>query len=255
MPKADIVIGGFPCQGFSRANRLRSKEDDRNALYRHLLRCITNTRPKIFLAENVRGILSLDGGKIVTEIVDDFRQAGYRTNYYVANAYEYGVPQSRWRVFFVGIRDDLEGLFCPPQPTHSDPEKISDDSILKPWITVENALKDIPEPNTETELLNHIGSAYKVSDRDFTGHRRTIPNRPSPTILARGNGKGGVCALNHPKNHRRITVRESAILQSFPMNFEFVGGLMSMYRQVGNAVPVLLAEAFARSVIELERSL
>ena len=143
----------------------------------------------------------------------------------------------------------------PPSPTHASPEKLKPSSQLLPWVSVGDALCGLPEPEEFHLLLNHVGSKYKVSDRNFTGHRRTDPGKPSPTILARGNGKGGVCAIQHPGNHRRMTVRESAIIQSFPLDFVFHGGLMSMYRQVGNAVPVRLAEAFGRSLVALESQL
>lgn len=255
VPDVDIIVGGFPCQGYSHANLLRSKDDLRNSLYRQLLRCIETVRPRIFLAENVRGILSLDNGAALTEIMEDFKCAGYSTTYYLVNAADYGVPQNRWRVFFVGIRNDLSGVFVPPSPTHVNPKKYTSNVSLTPWMSISEALYGIPEPDECHSLLNHVGSKYKVSDRNFTGHRRTDPDKPSPTILARGNGKGGVCAIQHPGNHRRLTVRESAIIQTFPLDFEFHGGLMSMYRQIGNAVPVRLAEAFGRAIVSLEAQL
>lgn len=255
LPEVDIVVGGFPCQGYSHANLLRSKDDVRNTLYRQLLRCIQTVRPRVFLAENVRGILNLGKGAALAEILDGFSCAGYLTTFHVVNAADYGVPQNRWRVFFVGIRTDLAGTFVPPSPTHTNPEKLKPGSQLLPWVSIGDALCGFPEPGESHFLMNHIGSKYKVSNRNFTGHRRTDPDKPSPTILARGNGKGGVCAIQHPGNHRRLTVRESAIIQSFPLDFEFHGGLMSMYRQVGNAVPVRLAEAFGRSVVALEAQL
>ena len=113
------------------------------------------------------------------------------------------------------------------------------------WISISDALAEIGEPDTATNLTNHICSNYKVTNRNFTGHRTTDPDKPSPTILARGNGGGGVCAIQHPKNHRRLSVRESAVIQTFPLDFTFSGGLMSTYRQVGNAVAVKFAEALA----------
>lgn len=255
LPDVDIIVGGFPCQGYSHANLLRNKDDVRNTLYRHLLRCIQTVRPRIFMAENVRGILSLDKGAALAEIMEDFKCAGYSTTFHVANAADYGVPQNRWRVFFVGIRTDLSGTFIPPQPTHINPQKYNPSLSRLPWVSIGDALREIPEPEESHSLMNHIGSKYKVSDRNFTGHRRTDASKPSPTILARGNGKGGVCAIQHPGNHRRLTVRESAIIQTFPLNFEFQGGLMSMYRQIGNAVPVKLAEAFGRAIVALEAQL
>jgi DNA (cytosine-5)-methyltransferase 1 len=126
---------------------------------------------------------------------------------------------------------------------------------LKPWVSIGKALARIPEPDERHSLPNHIYSKYKVTNRNFTGHRTTDPDKPSPTILARGNGKGGVCAIQHPLNHRRMSIRESATIQTFPLKFEFVGQMNSCYRQVGNAVPVLFAEHLGESLAELAQLL
>ena len=99
------------------------------------------------------------------------------------------------------------------------------------------------KPDEPHNLPNHICSQYKVTNRNFTGHRTTDPEMPSPTILARGNAKGGVCAIQHPRNHRRMSIREQAIVQTFPLGFEFIGRMNSCYRQVGNAVPVTFGRA------------
>lgn len=253
LPDADVVIGGFPCQGFSRANRLRSASDERNTLYREFLRVIRGKKPKYFVAENVPGILSLDHGKVVQRIVADFKRAGYDVEYQLFNVADFGVPQLRRRVIFLGSRKDLPPGLRPkfPHPTHAQTPV---NGHIKAWVTVSEALTDIPEPGSGDDLPNHVFSKYKVTDRDFTGHRKTNPDRPSPTILARGNGKGGVCAIHHPKNHRRMSVRESATIQTFPIDFDFVGALNSMYRQVGNAVPVLFATKIAEVLAAVERS-
>lgn len=254
LPEADIVIGGFPCQGFSRANRLRSASDERNTLYLEFLRVIRGKKPKYFVAENVPGILSLDGGRVARRIVKDFERAGYDVRHQLFNVADYGVPQLRRRVIFLGCRRDLRVASRPdfPKPSHSEKPL---NGHLKSWITIAEALVDIPEPDSTHGLANHVCSKYKVTNRDFTGHRPTNPDRPSPTILARGNGKGGVCAIHHPQNHRRMSVRESAVIQTFPVDFEFVGALNSMYRQVGNAVPVLFATKLGQqfAIIECKR--
>ena len=101
---------------------------------------------------------------------------------------------------------------------------------------------------------NNVGSKYKVEYRNFTGHRKTDGNQPSPTILARGNGKGGVCAIPHPKGKRRLTIRESATVQTFPPDFEFVGAVNSMYRQIGNAVPVLYGRKLGEMLLRIAKS-
>ncbi|QNX08917.1 DNA cytosine methyltransferase [Acinetobacter seifertii] len=250
IPECDVVIGGFPCQGFSQANLKRSNDDDRNQLYLEFLRIVTDKKPKYFVAENVRGILSLDGGNAIKKIIDDFKNAGYRIQYQLFNTADYGVPQTRYRVIIIGIRNDLNHEYIFPTPTHISPSK-NNPLGLKPWVSISEALKDIQDPEEDDyNLKNHVYSQYKVTNRNFTGHRETDPNKPSPTILARGNGKGGVCAIQHPKNHRRMSIRESALIQTFPIDFEFFGSMTSCYRQVGNAVPVLFAETIAKSLCQ-----
>jgi DNA (cytosine-5)-methyltransferase 1 len=246
IPDCDVIVGGFPCQGFSLANMLRSPEDSRNKMYKHLHRIIRAKKPDYFLAENVRGILSLGGGEVITKIVKDFERLGYSVEHRVFNTADYGVPQSRIRVLIAGTHKGRNLVkFRFPKPTTSKQSRVS----------IGAALKGIPEPDTAEGLLlkNHIYSKYKVTNRNFTGHRLTNPDKPSPTILARGNGKGGVCAIQHPLNHRRMSVRESALIQCFPLDFEFVGNMSSMYRQVGNAVPVRFARIVGETMKELVR--
>jgi len=253
IPNCDVVVGGFPCQGFSQANMLRFAEDERNRLYLEFLRIVRDKQPLYFLAENVRGILSLAGGQAIQKIESDFAAVGYRVSKKLFNVADYGVPQMRKRVIIAGTRADLpERLdYKFPEPTHADPAKAHKLGLV-PWVTIAEALAHIPEPGQEHDLKNHVFSLYKVTNRNFTGHRRTDPSKPSPTILARGNGKGGVCAIQHPQNHRRMSIREQAAIQTFPDNFEFSGRLNSAYRQVGNAVPVLfgrhLGEQMALSI-------
>jgi len=244
-PSADVLIGGLPCQGFSLANINKIDNDARNDLHAQFVRFLIAKRPKFFMIENVRGMLSLDGGKVFERILSSLEKAGYLIDYKLLNAADFGVPQTRIRLLIIGVRWDLRGShrYVFPRPTHSKDR--SGGSFNKSWITIKAALKGIPEPKAKHCLLNHVGSQYKVTNRNFTGHRRTDPSKPSPTILARGDGKGGVCAIQHPRNHRRLTVRESAIIQTFPIDFEFKGKINSMYRQVGNAVPVRLARYLA----------
>lgn len=244
IPHSDVIVGGFPCQGFSQANRLRFADDPRNQLYIEFLRIVQDKKPRYFLAENVRGILSIDEGRAIKRIEDDFAKAGYRVQVRLFNVADFGVPQLRRRVIIAGTRCDLNTSldYLYPAQTHCDPKLVSKTG-LKPWVNIEDALSHIGEPSTTSNLPNHVYSKYKVTNRNFTGHRATNPKRPSPTILARGNGGGGVCAIQHPNNHRRMSVREQAAIQTFPDDFYFEGKLNSAYRQVGNAVPVLFGRA------------
>lgn len=249
LPDCDVVVGGFPCQGFSQANMLRTLDDDRNQLYRFFYNTIKIKQPKYFIAENVKGILSLGKGEAIKTIVSDFEAAGFITSVNLVNMADYGVPQTRQRVIIIGQRKDLsEDLqFKFPVPTHS---KKGD---LKPWVSIQEAIGHFPDPDIENNVLNHIYSAYKVSYRNFTGHRETDPTKPSPTILARGNGKGGVCAIPHYNGKRRLTIRESASVQTFPETFHFNGTMGSCYRQIGNAVPVRFAKLLGEELMRLEK--
>lgn len=240
IPNCDVIVGGFPCQGFSQANLLRFEEDERNKLYLEFLRIVNAKKPKFFLAENVRGILSLGKGNAIKKIKSDFTFAGYRVQVQLFNTADFGVPQTRWRVIIAGTRDDLDQCYdyCYPKKTH---DKYGEKGLPK-WVAIGEVLRSVPEPDTDHNLENHIFSKYKITNRNFTGHRTTDPQKPSPTILARGNGKGGVCAIQHPDNHRRMSIREQAIIQTFPLSYKFYGNMSSCYRQVGNAVPVLFAK-------------
>ena len=227
IPDCDIVIGGFPCQGFSMANMRRSIEDERNQLYKFFYSVIKEKQPRFFVAENVKGILSLGHGSVIRQIEADFQDAGYVTSVNLVNMADYGVPQNRQRVIILGQRIDIssEITIHIPQKTNS---RLPEKDNLPNWVSIEEAISRFPDPDLPNDFLNHIYSAYKVEFRNFTGHRPTDAQKPSPTILARGNGKGGVCAIPHYNGKRRLTIRESAAIQTFPDDFEFVGSLLEL---------------------------
>ena len=252
IPDGDVVVGGFPCQGFSQANRFRMLDDERNALYKFFYRVIKQKQPKFFLAENVKGILTLGKGEAIKQIIADFEKAGYRTELHLVNMANYGVPETRQRVIIVGQRIDLgeEMIFHFPEPTNSKDGK---DGLAK-WVSIKEAIDHFPDPDEPNDTPNHEYSKYKVEYRDYTAHRQTNPDLPSPTILARGNGGGGVCAIPHYNGKRRLTVRESAAVQTFPDDFVFTGVRGSCYRQIGNAVPVLFARILGEELIRIERN-
>ena len=251
MPSADVVVGGFPCQGFSQANRFRVLEDERNFLYRFFYEVIRKKQPKFFIAENVKGILTLGKGEAIKQILSDFSAAGYITDLHLVNVADYGVPETRQRVIIIGQRQDLSDhlIFQFPVPTHSK----NGTNGLKKWVSIREAIDHFPDPDLPNDIPNHDYSHYKVEYRDYTAHRRTDPDKPSPTILARGNGGGGVCAIPHYNGNRRLTVRESATVQTFPEDFVFYGVRGSCYRQIGNAVPVLFAKCLGDELIRIEK--
>jgi len=241
IPDCDIVIGGFPCQGFSVANTKRHVGDERNELYKQLIRIIKAKNPKFFLAENVKGLTNLAKGEVFKMILSDFTQMGYQVKYKVLNAADYGVPQTRQRVIIVGVRNDISWEYVFPTPTHS--QNCLDG--LPKWVSVSNALATIPDPDQPNDILNHTYSKYKLNINGYIGHRLLDPDKPAPTVTARGDSKGGVVIHPHPNGQRRMSCRELATVQSFPMDFEFFGNNSSVYRQIGNAVPPLLGYAVA----------
>ena len=248
IPDCDIVIGGFPCQGFSVANTKRNTKDERNTLYKELLRVIRDKQPKFFLAENVKGILSLNKGKTFEMILSDFSSLNYTVQYKVLNSADYGVPQVRERVIIVGVRKDINFTFHYPEHTNS---KEGDDGKPK-WVSVEEAIGYLPNPDEPNNLFNHTYSKYKLNFNGYIGHRPLDPQKPAPTVTARGDNKGGVVILPHPNGLRRMTCRELATIQSFPIDFEFMGNNSSIYRQIGNAVPVQMAFRVASQFNEFQ---
>jgi DNA (cytosine-5)-methyltransferase 1 len=255
IPECDVVVGGFPCQGFSVANWGRTLEDPRNRLFGELVRVVHDKQPRYFVAENVKGLLSMDKGRALSVIEAAFEKAsqlGYRVRHQLVNAADYGVPQLRMRVIIVGVRGDQPDFqIFPPPPTHADPSTARM-LRLKPWVTVGDALEHFPEPENGRHIPNHENSQYKLRFNGHLGHRFVDPAKPAPTVTARGDDRGGVVVLHHPGNHRRMTARELAAVQSFPDDFVFSGTKTSAYRQIANAVPPLLGEAIGTMLAEAE---
>ena len=241
VPDCDIIIGGFPCQGFSVANTKRHENDERNTLYKELIRIIDSKKPKFFLAENVKGLTNLAKGKVFEMILKDFENLGYVVKHKILNAADYGVPQTRLRVIIVGVRKDIDFEYVYPQPTHDK----NGENGLPRWVSVGEAMSVIPDPDLPNDLPNHEYSKYKLNFNGYIGHRELDPDKPAPTVTARGDNKGGVVILPHPNATRRMSCRELATVQSFPLNYYFFGNRSSVYRQIGNAVPPLLGFAVA----------
>ncbi len=238
IPDCDIIIGGFPCQGFSMANPYRNENDKRNELYLEVLRLIKLKTPKYFLLENVKGLLNMGGyettedkknqtGKVMKIILNDLKECGYNVSFKLFDIKNYDVPQKRQRVIIIGVRSDIQ--FAPEWPVA--PNKI---------ITLKEAIGDLP---LEYDIKKqHIGTKHKCVVTGYLGNRELSWDEPSPTITGRGGGSGGPVIHNHPSLIRRLTVRECARIQTFPDSFEFAGSISSMYKQIGNAVPCKFGE-------------
>lgn len=235
-PDCDILIGGFPCQGFSIANIYRNEKDSRNKLYLELVRILQLKKPKYFIFENVKGILSLGGyetttdkknknGKVFKVILSDLEKCGYIVYTKLFKLKWYDIPQNRERVIFIGIRNDISNKINFTWPEEKQ-------EITK---TLKDAIGDLPIEYDEN--IQHIGTKYKVNITGYIGNRELYWNRVSPTITGRGTDSGGPVINIHPSGKRRMTVREYARIQTFPDDFHFSGSISSMYRQIGNSVP------------------
>lgn len=229
LPKsADIVIGGFPCQDISINGKMRGIKGKRSSLYSYIVKAVEKTTPKAFVAENVGGLLLKQHEYSLNTILKDFESLGYNISYQLYTATDYGVPQTRKRIFFVGTQKHLSH-FIPPQPTHKIP------------ITAKEAIGDLELLDKDKEF-SHIWSLANVSGEQ--GNRRLIADRPGYTIRAECHGN----IQFHYSLPRRISMREAARLQSFPDSFIFPCGLRETERQIGNAVPPVLAWNIAQSL-------
>ena len=323
-----VIIGGFPCQGFSINNTKRSMQDSRNFLYKELLRVIKDKQPKFFVAENVKGLLSMENGKVIEMIVNDFSELGYKVDYKLLCASDYGVPQNRYRVIILGNRLGCHNPF--PIETHSEAPNF----VLKKAPTVAESIGDLADiPISDKPIVlndkiiyNHMARTnvgetylarkYEVDQHEFCDFLKEFKNREHLTIdqiadrmrlpktqvahWFRKDKYGSLPTKDeylqlqqilcfgdvytkqmttliekpivfeqvlrvtnwdrpsdtitateaeiHINKQRRLSVREVARLQSFPDSFIFKGSLDNQYKQVGNAVPPLLARKIAEGI-------
>lgn len=225
---ADIIIGGFPCQDISINGKMIGIKGARSGLYTNIVKAVNRVKPKAFVVENVGGLLLKQHKDSLNKILDDFHSLGYNLNYQLYNAENYGVPQTRQRVIFVGTRKDLS-KFVPPKPI----DEIS--------ISAKIALQDL-ESHPYDKEFSHIWSEAKASAEQ--GNRKLLADRAGYTIRAECHGN----IQFHYSLPRRISMLEAARIQSFPDNFVFPCGLRETERQIGNAVPPVLAWHIANSV-------
>lgn len=244
--EADVVIGGFPCQDFSVAGKRQGITVKRGQLYLELKRVIDHIKPKIFVAENVEGLVNMEKGVILETIKNDFSKSGYKVEHHLLHAADYGVPQIRKRVFIIGIRNEIDIKFKPPITTHSDN-----------WMTAKEAIDDLWGKENDETILNHsqVSKAKFYPGKRMQGNTRIKADQPSVTIRAEhhGNIEAHYRTYNETDSEnmehwRRLTVRECARIQSFPDSFEFKGAATHTYKQVGNAVPPVLGWHVAKSV-------
>lgn len=251
IPEHDILIGGFPCQPFSMMGSRGGLEDIRGTLFYDIARIMAFHQPKVAVLENVRALTSHDGGKTIQVIQETFHKIGYRTELHHFNSANFGVPQTRNRIFIICIREDLDFEFIPPTPQPIDKEFVNLKSILEKDVDPKYYLSHRILP---TILSHGSGNYYSRSEIDLEIAR---PLTATMAKMHRANQDNYVTdpskkALDSGKTQiRRLTPRECARLQGFPENYEIVVSDTQAYKQFGNAVTVNVAEAIATNVFEM----
>lgn len=279
-----MICGGPPCQPFSTAGKRLGINDPRGSLFMDFIRMIDYIRPRFFVMENVKGIVSSPLkhvstkervknnpeqklGTVLDVILSEFNKLGYKTVYGILDAVNYGVPQFRERFVLIGSRDN-EDIFLPI-PTHFQMHQNPDYR----WKTVGEVIKDlenapgeytplsgdrkkylhmIPEGGNWRDLPEEVipvamGGAYESGGGKVGFYRRLSYKQPSPTITTSPAQKATM--LCHPRQDRPLSIKEYARIQQFPDDWKFTGTISAQYRQIGNAVPVGLAEAIGRATI------
>ena len=285
----DVIIGGPPCQGFSVSGK-RMIDDERNKLYKSYVQIVSELKPKVFVMENVPGLVRLFKGQVAEQVIEDFSSIGYEVQMQILSADNYGVPQQRKRVFFVGVRNDLvkQGMIYSypkafmgngtdkrawtSKDAISDLDFVPDDKVLG---------EDIPyqiEPQNDyqkfmregsSSVLNHTVTLHNAKTKEIIamvpdgGNYKDLPEELQSTrkvhiAWTRMDSSKPCFTIDtghnhhfHYKENRVPTVRESARIQSFPDTFKFIGIKTSQLKQVGNAVPPLLAKAVGESVLNM----
>lgn len=255
--KLDLLSGGAPCQAFSYAGKRLGLEDARGTLFYHYAIFLQKLQPKIFLFENVRGLLTHDKGRTYQTMLEVFMECGYRVEKKILNAWDYGNAQKRERLITIGVRNDLALKINFPKPYDYKPvlhDVLKDvpKSLGAKYSPYKKKLFELVPPggywrDLPTELAKEYMKGCWRMDGGRTGILRRISlDEPSLAVLTSPTQKQ--TERCHPLEERPFTVRENARIQSFPDDWQFCGSMYSQYRQVGNAVPVNLAFAIADEI-------
>lgn len=256
----DFVSGGYPCQAFSYAGHKMGLEDVRGTMFYYFAQIIGELNPRVFLAENVKGLISHDNGKTLQTMVDIYEDLGYTVTTHMIRAIDYNVAQKRERVIIVGVRNDIDIQYRLPKPS-------------KHKLVLRDVLKNVPPsagekyPEKKRKVLEQVPAG---------GYWRDLPEEVAREYMGKsffsGGGRTGMarriswdepcltltCSPAqkqtercHPEETRPFTVREYARIQSFPDDWEFTGSMGQQYKQIGNAVPVEMAKAIGLSIIDI----
>lgn len=264
IPECDLIVGGFPCQDFSIVWKQPGLDGSRGGLFRYFAEFVDSKKPKAFVAENVKGLITTNQGKALDVILKDFESIspGYIVKPYLYNFAKYGVPQFRERLLIVGIRLDTGFNFIHPAPSHGVIGGL-------PYITSEEALKDVDKVENNNEHMkikektreylklipeggnfSNVPKSHPLYVKSFVSlfYRRLKRDEPAYTVVA--NGGGGTWSY-HYTEPRPLTNRERARLQSFPDDFVFEGNYGDVRKQIGNAVPPAGIRELAKKLLPL----
>ena len=257
----DLLSGGAPCQSFSYAGKRLGLEDVRGTMFYHYATFLHKLQPKMFLFENVRGLLTHDKGQTYKTILDIFEQEGYETIHEVLNAWDYGVAQKRERLITIGIRKDLADKIVFKFPKKHDYKPVLrdvlqnvPDSLCAKYSDYKRKIFELVPPGGYwRDIDEEVAKEYMKTCWNMGGGRTGILRRlsydePSLTVLTTPQMKQ--TDRCHPSEVRPFSVRENARIQSFPDDWIFVGKITEQYRQVGNAVPVNLAKEIGTSIVD-----
>lgn len=263
LAKCDVILGGFPCQDFSMIWKRKGLGTERGNLYRYFVKAVESKRPKVFVAENVKGLLTANKGEAIKQIKSDFEKVGYHVDVHPVNFANYGAPQLRERVLLIGVRKDLKKGFVLPKPTREPRSYVSAREALK-------GVESVPYNNEHQRILQKTrsmlelippgknftsipkGSPYYVKGMISHVYRRLHPDKPSTTIIA---GGGGGTWGYHYAEPRPLTNRERARLFGYPDDFVFEGSVTEVRRQIGNSVPPVAIRVIAKAIKRFLRGL
>ena len=233
---ADVLIGGFPCQSFSTVNPTKDTNDARANLYKQIVRFLAEKHPKYFICENVKGIMTLQKGAIINRIKSEFEACGYKVDFRLIKAVEFGIPQKRERVIIVGIRDDIDKMFSYPMPLLGEDDYVPLSRVIdkhaieeKKYYFSERAVQGMK--NAKKNMKRGLWQDLSKPCLTITSHlSKTSINSRDPVLLVDSNRE----------LYRRFTPREAARIQSFPDDFIFPVSDSFAYKQIGNAVPPVM---------------
>lgn len=262
IPDCDVILGGFPCQDFSMIWKRGGINTNRGNLYQYFVRAVQYKKPRLFVAENVRGLITANKGKAIKIIIEDFKKCGYKIYVDTYNFADYGTPQIRERVLIIGVRHDIPFHYQKPQPSHFPKNYVTSGEALK---GVEKAIYNNehlnirPKTKKILELIPEGGnfqsipkeSPYYVKGMISHVYRRLHRNQPSTTIIAAG---GGGTWGYHYEEPRPLTNRERARLFGYPDDFQFIGKTASVRKQIGNSVPPVAIKVIAEELKKVFQS-